>query len=46
MNENGRVVSCGFEHCCQNYVRGKNGNCKAEFDDVLECWAETEKEVA
>ena len=45
MNLNGRNVSCGFEHCCENFHRGKNGNCISEFDDVLECWVEPDHEA-
>lgn len=33
---------CGFQENCHNFCPAKNGNCAAEFDDVLDCWVELE----
>jgi len=41
MNPEGAEKPCPFQHCCKNFSPGKNGNCVAEFDDVLECWVDT-----
>lgn len=35
---------CCFQHCCVNYTPAENGNCGCEFDDVLECWVESNEQ--
>jgi len=42
MNPEGSKDPCPLQHCCTNFSPGKNGNCVAEFESILDCWAETE----
>jgi len=41
MNLEGAEKPCPFQHCCENFTKGKNGNCAVEMDDVFECWVDT-----